>query len=825
MAIYVLRASSKVRFTFLVIFSFFLIPGILFPVSCTTGQSPIEDQLSPAITQNSQSLLLSTPFIGDETTVRNPAPQPVRVQVAAESVDSWLVPSEKILRFPVDLKVGWKLTFRLGIAAGPYSPVSPQMPIPIIPGVPPGNSQLPPPIPFLPSGNLSPPPSAPNGGPVAVLPAPGDVTLRIEFTSTNSTGEPEGQPSVIYEASADDLAKSAQDWLLVDLPLDEIAPAKGELRFVADGPKAGCPDFQILWGQPALYIPQEESHRNVLLIGIDTLRADAISPLGGRPEITPNIQSFSEGGTVFTKVHSQAPWTLPSFASLVTGVMPSKAIASNMGNSIPENLTTIGELALREGLATCTVCSSPWLGNQGSGFQQGTENFIYLKVQTAQVQIEAAMKFIDRSQQLGRDWFCFVHLMDPHTSYTPPEQLVDQFCDSDYSGEYQYSYPGSKWENEDIRPSQEEIEHERCLYDCEVANVDSAMRDLFDFLDEKGLTEDTLIIFCSDHGEEFNEHGGFEHGNTQYDEQIHVPLIVKGPGFPAGKRIDDCVANLDIMPTILRYLGVAQPESAGGVPLQDTLSGQSNNNRVIFGEEALDKSGLVYSLIWPYKCILDYKTEESQLFDLANDPGETMDLGNEHPEEKAALLAALQMMIRPETSAIHVWVTGYEHSDHRFTGSIQVPGGIEQVQTYLFDPGDTYTVSGDTLEFNISSLINQSLGADSLAPRGVLFVPLPIKHLMITPSPDADKVDISVTVDGEISSNRFFPFGNESVNSSGSASIGLDDFPMVPILPIPQDLRPDSLILWGVRGTESEEPPVELDPETLEQLRALGYLN
>ena len=767
---------------------------------------------------------MSTPLIGEETIARNPAPQPVRVKLAEESVEGWLVPLEKILRFPVELKQDYRLSFRLGVVAEPYDPMVSEMPSPDMMGLNAGNGQSP----ALPPGSPPPlpqPPSSFTAGPPAVLPTPEEVILRVEFASTGPDGKPEGEPTVLYEISAEEFTESTQDWFLVDLPLDDTAPARGELRLVADGPKAGSQDFQVLWGQPTLYFPHEGPYRNVLLIGVDTLRADAISPLGGRPEVTPNIQAFSENATVFTQAYSQAPWTLPSFASIVTGLMPATAIDSEMGQYLPRKVTTVGELLLPEGFATYTVCSSPWLGNPRSGFEQGMEGFSLITGPIAQVQVEDAMKFIAMSDDLSRDWFCFIHLMDPHTPYSPPEHLIDLLCDSDYTGEYPTSYPGSRWRKGDIIPSQEEIEHERCLYDCEVANVDSALKDLFDFLDERGLTEDTLIIFCSDHGEEFNEHGGFEHGETQYEEQVHVPLIIKGPGFPAGERFDNCVANLDILPTILRFLGITQPESVSGIPLQDILSGERANNRVIFGEEALDNSGLIYSLIWPYKCILDYKTEESQLFDLANDPGETTDLSDELPEEKAAMVATLQMMLRPESSEIHVWVTGYEQYDHRFTGSIHVPGGVGQVQTYLFDSGDTYTVSGDTVNFNISSLINQPLGPDNLRPRGVTFIPMPMKHLMITPSPDVDMVEFSVTVDGEISGSRFFPFGNSTVNSSGSVSVGIDEFPMVPLLPTPGESPPDSIILWGARGTQSDEPPIELDPETLEQLRALGYLN
>ncbi len=815
---------SRDRFLFFCRHAVLLIPGILLIVGCTSNPPSSVGKETAVPSRFVQSLLLSTPMVGDETTARNPVPLPGRVQLGDESVEGWLVPPEKILRFGVDLKEGYRLSFRLGIVAGPYISMFSELRPPGMgmPGPGTGGAPVPPVGTAFPVPPES--PSAPPTGSAPALPSPGEVTLRVEYISAGRDGKLEGEPSVIYELSTEDFNKCTQEWLPVDLPL-EIAPSKGEIRFIADGSKAGSVDFQVVWGQPAIYIPQRESHRNVLLIGVDTLRADAISPLGGRPEVTPNIQVLSDEGTLFTRAHSQAPWTLPSFASIVTGLMPSKAIAAEMGQSIPRKLTTVGEYLLPEGLATYTVCSSPWLGNPRSGFQQGMEGFSLLAEPTAQIQVEAAKEFIGRSGEMGRDWFCFIHLMDPHTPYSPPEQHVDLLCDAEYSGEYPTSYPGNVWDTGEKKPSQEEIEHERCLYDCEVANVDSAVQDLLGFLDEQGMTEDTLIIFCSDHGEEFSEHGGFEHGKTQYEEQVHVPLIVKGPGFPADERVEEGVANLDILPTILRYLGIAQPASLAGVPLQDIVNGGSKRSRVIFGEEALNNSGLIYSMAGPYKCILDFKTEESALYDLADDPGETKDASAGSPKERAALMGALGMLIRPETSAIHVWVTGYEQRDHEFAGEITVPGGIERVQTHLFDPGDTYAVSGDTLSFTISSFVNQPLGPDNLKPHGGGIIPAPIKHLVITPSPGSGSVDVSVTVDGGISGDRFYPYGNNAANSSGSASIGLDDFPMSAALPTGQGPPTDCLIVWGVRGTLSEEPPTELDPETIEQLRALGYLN
>jgi hypothetical protein len=140
-------------------------------------------------------------------------------------------------------------------------------------------------------------------------------------------------------------------------------------------------------------------------------------------------------------------------------------------------------------------------------------------------------------------------------------------------------------------------------------------------------------------------------------------------------------------------------------------------------------------------------------------------------------------------------------------------------------------VTGDTLEFTISSLITQPFGADPIMPHRILFLPVPFKHILITPTLNFTNLDASITVDGEISVNRFFPFGNKVLNITGNVTVRIDEFTMIPILPMRGEAVPDSLILWGTHGNQisqpsaNPDPAMELDPETLEQLRSLGYLN
>lgn len=212
---------------------------------------------------------------------------------------------------------------------------------------------------------------------------------------------------------------------------------------------------------------------------------------------------------------------------------------------------------------------------------------------------------------------------------------------------------------------------------------------------------------------------------------------------------------------------------------------------------------------------------------MASDPGETKDSSTGNPDAKASLVDALGLQFKPETASIHIWISGYEHLNHRFTGKITIPGGIDKIQTFLLESGDSYSVSGETVSFTISSYVSaKSIPKDELAPPGVLPLPLPLKHLMITPLKSLESVDASVKVDGKVSKDRFFPRADKLAFATGSETVKLSDFPIIPQLPAPSDFQRDSFFMWASQGKQDETPSYqELDPQIKEQLKALGYIN
>jgi len=286
---------------------------------------------------------------------------------------------------------------------------------------------------------------------------------------------------------------------------------------------------------------------------------------------------------------------------------------------------------------------------------------------------------------------------------------------------------------------------------------------------------------------------------------------VRGPGLPSGERIDIPVGNTDIFPTVTRYLDLPVPDDLAGVPLQEVAAGNVEDDRLIFGDGNTRGTLRKFILEWPYKCILDFVTGETSLYNLAVDPGEMEDISESSRDVAQRLAGEILASTMPEQTAFHLWVTrSYIREPHRFTGTLRVPGGIERVDAYRLEDGDSYTVEGNTITFDISC---------TLGPLE------PNKHLAIVPAHGADTLEATVRVDGEISPDRFFPHGFEIPEPSGSSTIRIHDFPLGPYFPSAWEEDPSACYIWGAAGQDGEETLAELDPQTVDQLRSLGYLN
>jgi len=726
-----------------------VIIAVLSTVSCSR-----EPEVSTTVTRSACSLLDIAPCIGMETELRDPPPATSRLVIDENSMEGWLNPPENILRFPVSIEEDAHLSARLGI-----------------------DGEFP--------EHLD------------------DIIFRINFINKD------GVSQALYETSLRQNPDLPQNWLDIDIILAQIDTANTELTFEVTPANGDISSLQILWGAPVIYYPGKLNHRNVLLIGIDALRADSLSVYGGRTEVSPNIQSFSTTATIFDQSRSQSSWTLPSFASIVTGGLPSVIGTTIHSGRIPADAETIGETLRPYGYATATICGNTYLGNRQSGFHQGFDELWFRFSATPQASVGRTIDFIRRNSD--RDWMIFLHIMDPHGPYTPPEEYTRLLADPGYGGPYGEAFHDADvWKSLETPPSADDIRQVRDLYDAEVANVDAAVGELFAFLDEQGLTEDTLIIITADHGEEFFDHGDFEHGHTHFDEMVRTPLLVRGPGFSQDRRIDTCVGNYDIVPTILDYLAVEAESNLPGIPLQDVVGGTVGNDRIILGEGNNRGTHRKFAVTWPYKCILDFVTGNVRLYNLEDDPGETTDISESEQEITSNLSQAMALAMLPDNTIFHIWFMGSpDEAPRRFSGTLEFSCDVGNVRTFGLGEYDIFEIEGSVITFDISNEV-PAMGVD--------------KHLTISPLEDDVTVDANVLVDHLTSPDYFFPYGTPDPEPSGHAIVSINDYPLGQDMPMDEvKLRP-GMYIWGVKGFDRDEQGIEMDPEELEQLRSLNYI-
>ncbi len=295
---------------------------------------------------------------------------------------------------------------------------------------------------------------------------------------------------------------------------------------------------------------------NILLITVDTLRADHLEPYGyGRPT-SPALAKFAEQSMVFEDAQSSAPWTLPSFASLMTGLPSAAHGCKTFYSSLAPSYTTLAEELLAGGYDTAAVVSHVFLGRP-YGLHQGFVHFddeLVLEMTRSDEVISSpsvtakGLAFLqakaDAAMDEERPWFLWLHYFDPHAVYQAHASQTPTFGD------------------------QRDLD----LYDGEIAFTDSHIGRLLDGLDDLGLGEETVVVFTADHGEEFGDHGGRDHGHTLYQELLHQPLILRVPGVPAG-RYSSMVRSIDVPATLLDLAMLPPAAESFGKSLRPVLHG------------------------------------------------------------------------------------------------------------------------------------------------------------------------------------------------------------------------------------------------------------
>lgn len=406
---------------------------------------------------------------------------------------------------------------------------------------------------------------------------------------------------------------------------------------------------------------------SVILVSIDTLRADHLGCYGYERAVSPVIDRLAASGTLFLNDLSTSSWTLPAHMSMLTSLYPSFHKMEKGGRlgsvRLDDSETTLAELLRAAGWTTIGMVAHPFLSGKW-GFDAGFD--VYRRYTTqAEAQTDRAILWLEWHQfQVNRglqkpEFFFFLHYLDPHETYNPP---------APYATKYFPDYRGSLTPRDKMvtlfrqKPfaNEEDFRYVQSLYDGEINYTDAQLGRFFAKLAELARTDSTLIVLTSDHGEEFKEHGSMGHKSSLYVEQTHVPLIFSFPKkIAAGRKVAVPVSAVDIMPTILDMLDRPPLAKAQGLSLVRYLRPEAGEAPQAAPRELFTEMGPI-GMKWEgsahlkairsdrYELIVNYDDASKRLFDWRADPSQKNDLYAEKKDstEINALEARLDRFVR-----------------------------------------------------------------------------------------------------------------------------------------------------------------------------------
>jgi arylsulfatase A-like enzyme len=398
---------------------------------------------------------------------------------------------------------------------------------------------------------------------------------------------------------------------------------------------------------------------NVILISIDTLRADRLGCYGYERPTSPHMDRIAAEGVLFEDCSATSPWTLPSHASMLTGLYPArhglKSFENTEAASLPTQCVTLAEALRQQGFLTAAIVNSHYL-NQRYGLHKGFTDFTYIKESfDRRSPSEVGDKAAEWLNSHKDPFFLFIHYYDVHSDYASLPAYEEQFVRR-YSGPIDGTTEqmAKLIDRGNVHTSlaDDDVRHLIDLYDASVRQIDEEIGKLMETLTASGLLENTLVVITSDHGEEFLEHGSILHGRTQFQELIQVPLIMRGAGLPRGTRIGEMTSLVDLMPTILKMLDAQSAQKLDGVDLcllwQN--SGQTSSERFLFSEA--NQVGEQFAVRLPrYKLIFDRPAMRVELFDLVEDQYEQHDVSPEHADLVKTLIDQVRGYMRLTSTA------------------------------------------------------------------------------------------------------------------------------------------------------------------------------
>lgn len=409
----------------------------------------------------------------------------------------------------------------------------------------------------------------------------------------------------------------------------------------------------------------------IVLVLFDALRHDHVGIYGYDRPTTPNLDAFARQGTRYTRAYVNAPWTRPSTATLLTGYYASRHRTENEKSKLAESVTTLAERLKAKGYVTAGFTAN---GNGGSlaNLQKGFDVFedpstTYTRkmrgktyccngLPTGEFIVKRATRWLNKNKNKKR--FIFLFFVDPHDPYGAPPELEEMFLGKDFKGKVRRR---ALWEANNDYPPDERFSL-MALYDAGIRYADKALGQFLDLLKKKGLYDNATIIVTSDHGEGFGEHNFYLHAHHFWEEVIHVPLVIRGPGFAANEIDSRLTQGVDIATTIATIAGADTGDLHGvsllDPPPKDAFAISEYNE---FGIHRQAIIGERYKVIWQrpadeewymrtarkreYFPSVSFGKEVIRVFDLKTDPKETKNLAQKMPAEAAALLEKLRQFV------------------------------------------------------------------------------------------------------------------------------------------------------------------------------------
>ncbi len=404
-----------------------------------------------------------------------------------------------------------------------------------------------------------------------------------------------------------------------------------------------------------------EARPSVVVIMIDTLRADHLGCYGFDRELSPRLTRLAGEGILFENAWAASPWTGPSVAAVVTGLYPDEVGIHGLFDPLPPEADTLAERLGREGYDTAAIISNA-IVSEVYGHDQGYTFFHhqgYRKTKEAgeedgdrkpRYPFFTADKVTDRALSwlagAGEEpFFLYVHYTDPHEPYLAPPEWIDRVL-GDRDAVDAELLLDARFTREELTAGQ--LASIRGYYEAEIAFADHEVGRLLD-----ALPEDTLIVITGDHGEEFREHGFFLHGHTLFEELIHIPLIFAGPGISRGIRVSEPVSHVDICPTLLDVAGGERDERLAGRSLVPFFSGGFSDldppdpPRTLFSVLECRDKHILSARRGPWKLLLLPEKKQRYLLNLEKDPGEKRTLNpRKHKDIVSDLSRAISARVR-----------------------------------------------------------------------------------------------------------------------------------------------------------------------------------